>query len=107
MKYGEWLNEVEPKPTPKGARLDLRIYVYPDGHGNILLKSDGNGGQPVGNVDEAASVLKDLWEKASRAHEETARNGAASELDSLLAQIPEDYEPDEIDFGGPVGREIW
>jgi antitoxin MazE len=28
-------------------------------------------------------------------------------LEDLLAQIPEDYEPAEADWGPPVGREDW
>lgn len=29
------------------------------------------------------------------------------DLNELLAQIPDDYEPEEIDWGEPVGEEIW
>lgn len=28
-------------------------------------------------------------------------------LEDLLAQMPEDYEPTEVDWGTPVGREEW
>ena len=28
-------------------------------------------------------------------------------LKELLAQIPDEYEPEEIDWGKPVGGEIW
>lgn len=28
-------------------------------------------------------------------------------LKELLAKIPDDYEPEEIDWGEPVGGEIW
>lgn len=28
-------------------------------------------------------------------------------LEDLLAQMPEDYEPAEVDWGPPVGREEW
>lgn len=28
-------------------------------------------------------------------------------LDDLVANIPEDYQPGEVDWGAPVGREIW
>ena len=28
-------------------------------------------------------------------------------LEDLLAQLPEDYEPAEVDWGAPVGREEW
>jgi len=106
MKYGEWLNEVEPKPTPKGARLDLQIYVYPDGHGNILISTTNVPGQPVNDFDEAASVLRDLWEKASRVHEQ-ARPKPRYALDELLDQMTPENVHGEIDSGPPVGREIW
>ncbi|AFM42451.1 growth regulator [Desulfosporosinus acidiphilus SJ4] len=29
------------------------------------------------------------------------------DLKELLAQIPDEYEPEEIDWGEPVGEEIW
>lgn len=28
-------------------------------------------------------------------------------LEDLLAQIPQDYEPGEEDWGSPAGREVW
>ncbi len=28
-------------------------------------------------------------------------------LEDLVAQMPEDYEPHEEDWGAPVGREVW
>jgi antitoxin MazE len=28
-------------------------------------------------------------------------------LEELLARMPEDYEPVEVDWGAPVGREVW
>ncbi len=30
-----------------------------------------------------------------------------TDLQALLAQMPEDYEPEEIDWGKPVGKEVW
>ncbi len=29
------------------------------------------------------------------------------DLKALVAQIPEDYHPEEINWGEPVGREFW
>ena len=29
MKFEEWLTTIPIQQTPKGARLDLRLYVYP------------------------------------------------------------------------------
>jgi antitoxin MazE len=28
-------------------------------------------------------------------------------LENLVAQIPEDYQPEEMDWGKPTGREAW
>jgi antitoxin MazE len=28
-------------------------------------------------------------------------------LRSLVARIPKDYRPEEVDWGKPVGREVW
>lgn len=28
-------------------------------------------------------------------------------LEDLLAQMPDDYVPEEVDWGRPVGREVW
>ncbi|MGH9361366.1 MAG: AbrB/MazE/SpoVT family DNA-binding domain-containing protein [Thermoanaerobaculia bacterium] len=29
------------------------------------------------------------------------------DLRDLVRRIPEDYEPEEVDWGPPVGREVW
>ena len=29
------------------------------------------------------------------------------DLKRLVARIPKDYKPDPVDWGGPVGREVW
>jgi len=29
------------------------------------------------------------------------------DLKKLLSKIPKDYKPEEIDWGEPVGREVW
>jgi hypothetical protein len=68
MKFEEWLTTIPIQQTPKGARLDLRLYVYPDGHGNFLI-ADENGrvsseGQPVNNPDEARDILERIWNRA-------------------------------------------
>jgi antitoxin MazE len=31
----------------------------------------------------------------------------AVDLKDLVARIPKDYEPEELDWGPPVGREVW
>jgi hypothetical protein len=75
MGYQDWLRSIQPQRTPKGARLDLRLYVYPDGHGNVIVQPDDKFGAPVNNIEEAVQVLRDLWEMASNVHEP---HGAAS-----------------------------
>ena len=30
-----------------------------------------------------------------------------ADLKALLAQMPEDYQPEELDWGKPVGKEEW
>ena len=42
-------------------RIDLRFYVYPDGHGNVVAK-DKN--QPVNDTDEAVALLLEVWRRA-------------------------------------------
>lgn len=63
----EWLASLAFHPTPNGVRLDLRLYIYPDGHGNIhytdpMNKEDRN--QPVKGLDEALEALRSVWERA-------------------------------------------
>jgi len=31
----------------------------------------------------------------------------ALDLEQLVASIPKDYKPEEIDWGRPTGREVW
>ncbi len=50
--------------TRNGARLDLSLYIYPDGHGNIHYKALDSGEdrhQPVATLREAADILQALW----------------------------------------------
>ena len=37
----------------------------------------------------------------------TNRVRGGHDLKKLVAQIPKDYEPEEVDWGPPVGREVW
>jgi len=64
MKFDEWLAKIPIHLTPKGARLDLRLYVYPDGHGNFCAEDSSLVGQPVGGPAEARDVLEKLWNRA-------------------------------------------
>lgn len=68
MKFDEWMAALPIQGTPKGARLNLRLYVYPDGHGNFCVEDEqrhsiGNP-QPVNNPVEACEVLEKLWNRA-------------------------------------------
>jgi hypothetical protein len=65
------LSRLQVKITEKGARIGLRIYVYPDGHDNIQHVSPLNRVEeencPVNNVDEAVEVFRELWKRSSKA----------------------------------------
>jgi len=68
MRFEEWLTTIPFQQTPKGARIDFRIYVYPDGHGNFVV-GDEQGrlvgdSQPVNNPAEAREVLEKIWARA-------------------------------------------
>lgn len=62
-RYEEWLEGLTPQETRTGVRLDVRMYVYPDGHGNIII--DG-ANQPANSWAEAQDILRDVWAKASQ-----------------------------------------
>ena len=55
------------------------------------------------NINDEVSVMSDDKSIVIKPTED--RNKKI--LDELLSKIPEDYKPKEIDWGGPVGREIW
>ncbi len=73
----EWINKAMVRVTPKGAMADIRMYVFPDTHGNLQHidpKRDGKKGVqqencPVSDVDDAMMVLRGLWERLTREHE--------------------------------------
>ena len=65
-KYDEWLEGFSFHKTPKGVRLTLTCYVYPDTHGAFHHPDGGDGhGYPVYDAAEAARVFADLWRRAS------------------------------------------
>jgi hypothetical protein len=68
MKVDEWLTKIPIHQTPKGAWLDLRLYVYPDGHGDFCVEDEkgrlSTNPQPVNNPTEARDVLEKLWNRA-------------------------------------------
>ena len=47
------------KKTPKGRTVTIQLYVYPDGHGNVVVQ-DAN--LPVGNSVEAHGLFAEAWE---------------------------------------------
>jgi hypothetical protein len=62
MNSDNVLDRVKAVPTPKGVRMGLRVYVYPDGHGNIAEAF------PVKNVEEAVATFRTLWEECQKHH---------------------------------------
>jgi hypothetical protein len=68
MKFDEWLAAVPIQKTPEGATLDLRLYVYPDGHGNFCVQDQMGRScanpQPVSSPTEARAVLERIWNRA-------------------------------------------
>jgi hypothetical protein len=75
MKFDEWLTAIPIQQTPNGARLDLRLYVYPDGHGNFCVEDEKGrsvGNQPVDNPAEAREVLERIWNRAMKLKAATA-----------------------------------
>jgi hypothetical protein len=67
MKSDEWLTALPFQKTVKGARLNLLLYVYPDGHGNFCVEDEQGrsvGNQPVNDPVEACEVLEKLWNRA-------------------------------------------
>lgn len=115
MTYTEWLEHIQPQTTKKGARLDLRLYVYPDGHGNITIQQKGGLNQPVNSFDEARRIFEDLWRKASsakqadesRAQQTTDAETKGETLDNLLKRITPENLHAEISGGDPAGNEAW
>jgi hypothetical protein len=97
MKFEQWITAIPIQQTPKGARLDLRLYVYPDGHGNFCV-ADEHGAlstnpQPVNNPSEARDVLEKLWTRAMSAKPEsletTERKTLAEQLGDLIGSVPD------------------
>ena len=98
MKFDEWLTAIPIKQTPEGARLDLRVYVYPDGHGNFLVEDENGvavaGGQPVNNPAEARDVLEKIWNRAMNlksvsSAEEPRQPTIAEQFADLIGTVPD------------------
>jgi hypothetical protein len=101
MKFDEWLTSIPIQATPTGARLDLRLYVYPDGHGNFLVEDeDGKArtpAQPVNDPEEARDVLEKIWSRAMSVKEgappSKPRRTLAEQLGDLIGSVT-DLPPD-------------
>jgi hypothetical protein len=116
MKFDEWLTTIPIQHTEKGARLDLRLYVYPDGHGDFCVedkdgRSDGNP-QPVNNAEEAREVLEKIWSRAMKLKAESATPAVAptrtiaerlADVIGIAPDLPEDMaaQHDHYIHGAP------
>jgi len=76
--YDQQLSAITPKKGKAGVRLDVRLYVYPDGHGNVVVEGIN---LPARNREVAADIFQDLWRKAtdSAGQEVSTANGQHSE----------------------------
>jgi hypothetical protein len=48
------------KKTNNGRVVDIRVYVYPDGHGNFVV---GDANLPVANPEQAIGLFAAAWEQ--------------------------------------------
>jgi antitoxin MazE len=64
---------------------------------NILEAAQLNVGDEVQVTIQSGQII---IETATKTHKR-------ADLKTLLAQIPEDYQPEELDWGKPVGKEEW
>jgi hypothetical protein len=101
MNLDEWLTTVPIQQTPKGARLDLRLYVYSDGHGDFCVEDEKGQScgkpQPVNNPAEAREVLEKIWNRAMSVtaglSQIDQRKTLAEQLGDLVGSVP-DLPPD-------------
>jgi hypothetical protein len=65
--WGAFLRDfpVPVEATATGARLDLRLYVAPDGSGQVFPAEGPAAPHRVTNADEAAALLRAIWEWAT------------------------------------------
>ena len=97
MKLDEWLTTVPIKQTPKVARLDLRLHVYPDGHGDFCVEDEKGRScskpQPVNNPAEVREVLEKIWNRAMGAtaglSQIDQRKTLAEQLGDLIGSVPD------------------
>jgi len=98
MKFEEWLTTIPIQQTPKGARLDLRLYIYPDGHGNFCVEDDKGqsvgDSQPVNNPAEARDVLEKIWNRAMSVNSDSGfaeprRPTIAEQFADVIGTVPD------------------
>ena len=64
---------------------------------NILEAAQMNVGDEVQITIENGRIIIETANRRRR----------RADLKALLAQMPEDYQPEELDWGKPVGKEEW
>jgi hypothetical protein len=97
MTFDEWLATIPIQKTPEGARLDLRLYVYPDGHGNFCVEDEQGRSvgtpQPVNNPAEAREMLERLWNRAMsdsvKSTEPPRKKTLLEQLGDLVGSVPD------------------
>ena len=64
---------------------------------------------PKGVLERARIQVGDAVEIAVGEHEIVVRKAKRPKYDlaELVSRIPKDYQPEEVDFGPPQGREEW
>jgi hypothetical protein len=102
MRLEEWLAAMPILAEPGGARLSLRLYVYPDGRGAFFVE-DAFGrvcgeGQSVENPQEAVRLLERIWGRAVQVRVEpqpdsTAEKTLADQFSDVIGAAP-DLPPD-------------
>lgn len=52
------------EPTGRGKKLSLQLRVYPEGHGQVILRRDtkphGATDMPFNNAEEAAAYVRSI-----------------------------------------------
>ena len=94
MTFDEWLATIPIQQTENGARLGLRLYIYPDGHGDLCVEDEQGRllgrPQPVTNLVEAREVLEKIWNRAMTLEVEPAgRKTLAEQLGDLIGSVPD------------------
>ncbi|MBW2127294.1 MAG: AbrB/MazE/SpoVT family DNA-binding domain-containing protein [Deltaproteobacteria bacterium] len=54
----------------------------------------------------AKNILADVGLNVGDEVQISVKNKAIT-LEDLVARIPKDYQPSEIDWGEPIGKEVW